>query len=436
MVYPPHSPIEKLRRIEEFLDLLDRRPEVRSWIRILSIGQRHGATGESRGDNFDGEYIAIESKIREIVPELRGLNRLRCRFMSFSSPLLSGIRQLPHLDDLELEDFQFIQGTADETPSWDTISQNRPPLRNLTVYFKGPFSTPATQAVIHLLQQETLTKLIFQPPLVLNLRDSILWMISSHIPDHVFTSLRELRIILSYSDAGVQDFVQFGARCPNLVSLTVDWLTTRTPNALVDQLRRSSLAEHPFPALQKFRGSLKLASILVQGRPVHSVTGHTGRGRSGDESGPTIASNIAALRPSVPLRELRLDVPKWNEPDIEVIAKHHPDLEELVYKFCGQDPVVSQFSGRESVVTRFPAQEPALGWSTTLEDALGKLGQLKRLTLEDTDIRISGARNDSQTNDVGDDHDLIVKLRSLCPNLQWVHISQLSRWKLRLEPMD
>ncbi|KAG8907497.1 hypothetical protein FRC01_007656 [Tulasnella sp. 417] len=408
---PAKSSIHKLRRIEKLLDLLDRRQEVKSWIRTFSIG-RTPSEGRLaiREDNFDEEYLALEPKIHKAVPELQDLRSLRCGLVSFPSSLFDGILRLPHLDDLQLEDLQFIQGTADQTPM--QICQNESPLRRLTIESFGPLSTPVTQALNHLLLKKTLAVLIYWPPLFPDPQTwiSLLWVISTYIPDYVFTSLREVDIILPTSNADVQHFVQFGARCPNLVSLTISWnYLEESLGELENQLRGACLAEHPFPALQKFAGPLALASIFVEGRPVHSVMSDFLYEFNWNRSGATLASQIAALRPGVPLRVLHLAAQEWKEADFETIAQHHPDLEELVYELYGPD---------------------LMRWSSRLEDALRKLAKLKSITLKQT------SSSDNLTNGVDDDHYLIVKLRSLCPNLQQANMPWLGIWKRHPQRKD
>ncbi|KAG9026300.1 hypothetical protein FS837_004650 [Tulasnella sp. UAMH 9824] len=398
---------QKILQIEELLCLLERRPGVKLWIRTLSIGLNDGA--RAGATNFEKEYLALEPKIQKVVPELRRLRLLRCGYMYFSSSLLYGILRLPHLEILQLGDFQFIQRTADETPSW--IGQTESPLRSLTLKSLGPLSTSMKEALIHLLQKTTLVELTHWPSLYPDQRESrsvnLFWVISTHIPDYVFTSLQELDIRLPDSNAAIQHFVQFGARCPNLISLIIGWNSLEDSlKEAEDQLRRSSLAEHPFPALREFDGPLALASIFVQGRPVHSVISDIWYGSSSDESGTTMASDIAALKPSIPLRVLHLAAPEWNEADIEAIAQHHPDLEELVYNH----------SGRE-----------LMGWSTRLGDAVGKLAKLKTLTLEFIEYGVPQALSDK----LSDDHQTIAEIRSLCPNLQRANLGWLGIWELR-----
>ncbi|KAG8897144.1 hypothetical protein FRC00_004748, partial [Tulasnella sp. 408] len=116
-VHALEDPIEKYHRIKELLDLLDRRPEVKLWIRILSIGREIEIQGRER-DDVDVEYIALERRIHKVTSELRGLSELRCMHMVFTPTFLSAILQLPQLDDLELKYFQVLQGPTDPTPDW------------------------------------------------------------------------------------------------------------------------------------------------------------------------------------------------------------------------------------------------------------------------------------------------------------------------------
>lgn len=325
---------KKLRRIEALLNLLSRRPEIRSWIRILSIGRKNVKRLNPQDHNFTSTYFSMEPKILQIVPELRNLNLLRCGLMFFSSSFFSHILRLPHLYELHFENIQFSQDTADQTPYWSTIGQDRLPLKILTLASLKPPSIRTTGALIHLLQQETLVELTSWPPVCLDLGTWVTLprITLNHIPDFVFTSLRKLHISLAPSDVEVQYFVRFGARCPNLISLNISNHYVETPKQL-DDLRHSTLAENPFPALQEFEGSLALAPVFVQGRPVHRVIGDICEGVEWPtRSGPTLASNLAALTPSVSLHVLSLATPHWNEADIEAIAQHHPGLEELVYE--------------------------------------------------------------------------------------------------------
>ncbi|KAG8897146.1 hypothetical protein FRC00_004750 [Tulasnella sp. 408] len=343
------DPIEKLHRIKELLDLLERRPEVKSWIRILSIG---GEIPEIRipggeRDDFAAEYITVERRIQKVIPELRGLSELRCRHMFFTSTLFSAVLQVPQLDELELEYFQFIRGPTDPTPDWSAVRRDRSPLQRLTVKdFQPPLErTTVAEALVHLLRQETLAELNFLPPRLPFLgvgSASLLSIISNGIPDYVFKGLRKLNIVLTPTYAEAQNFVQFGTRCPNLASLTIRWGLKNSWYLIGDQLRHMSLEEHPFPALQEFNGQLALASIFVQGRPVHSVNSRDMDAINQVEQGTVVISNIVALRPSVPLRVLRLTTAVWDEAYIETIAQHHAELEELVYEHWEREEMVSQ----------------------------------------------------------------------------------------------
>ncbi|KAG8897145.1 hypothetical protein FRC00_004749 [Tulasnella sp. 408] len=352
-VHPYKDPIEKLHRIKKLLDLLDRRPEVKLWIRILSIGREIGIQGRKQ-DGFDVEYIAVERRIHEVISELRGLSELRCMHMLFTPTLFSAILQLPQLDDLELKYFQVIQGPTDPTPDWSAVRRDGSSLRRLTVKdFESytPFEcVTVAEALVHLLRQETLAELNYLPPrsLVLLLGSvSLVSIISDRISDYVFKGLRKLNIVLNPTDAEVQSFVHFGTRCPNLVSLTIRWSLVGSRYLIGDQLRHRCLEEHPFPALQEFDGQLALASIFVQGRPVHSVNDRDMPIRSNDESGPIVISNIAALRPSVPLRVFGITTAVWDETYIETIAQHHTELEELVYVHWAREQVVRPGLDRE-----------------------------------------------------------------------------------------
>ncbi|KAG8899248.1 hypothetical protein FRC01_010609 [Tulasnella sp. 417] len=406
MVDPFNQSVERLRRIEALLNLFNRRPEVKSWIRILYMGQTNISRRRTRDDDHKNKYIAIEPKIHNLVPGLRGLNLLVCGIMSFSSSLFSDILQLPNLDKLQLVGLQFSQNTSDQMQDWNTIDHNRSPLRSLNVRLLKPPSAETTQALLHLLQRETLTELTSRPYRFRELEDWITLppIIFAHIPDYVFTSLRKLNIVLvlGTSDVEVQHFTQFGARCPNLVSLTIRSLFEETPREL-DVFRRSSLAEHPFPTLQEFSGSLTLAPSLVQGRPVRRVIGDILRINERNRGVPSMPSNIVALKPSVPLRVLHLTTRCWNDDDIEAVAQQHPGLEELVYE---------DLSGK------------ILDWSARAEDGFRKLGNLKRFTLG------NGEDLEVLTDAVKDDDYLIVKLRSACPNIQWARFSWLGIWKL------
>ncbi|KAG8912880.1 hypothetical protein FRC00_003573 [Tulasnella sp. 408] len=380
------DPIEKLHRIKELLDLLDRRPEVKSWIRILSIGgeiPKIRIPGGKR-DEFAAEYIIVERRIHDVIPELRGLSELRCRHMVFTPTLFPAILQLPQLDGLELEYFQVIRGLTDPTPDW------------------------MAEALVHLLRLETLVELSYLPPQIPILvgSASLVSTISNRIPEYVFKGLRKLNIVLNPTDTEVQGFVRFGTRCPSLVSLTIRWSNPRSRYLIGDQLRHRSLKQQPFPALQEFDGQLALASIFAQGRPVHSVECRSLRIRNDDEKGPIMISNIAALRPSVPLRVLRLTTAVWDEIYIETVAQHHTELEELVYEHWGREE---------------------MGWTARLEDALGKLAKLQRLALKRGGTFFAP---NNLTHKLDEDHQVIIKLRSLCPNLQRAELGWLGIWTL------
>ncbi|KAG9041902.1 hypothetical protein FS837_011612 [Tulasnella sp. UAMH 9824] len=405
VVHPWKDSILKFYRIKELLDLLKRRPEIKSWIRILSIDREQVIPGGVQ-DDFEAGYIELERRIHKMIPDLRGLRELRCRCISFTSALFSAILQLPQLNDLELERFRFLPGSTDPTPDWSAVRQDEPRLRRLTVKTFGPFlnTTPAAEALVHLLRQETLAELNYWPSPLSVGWVSLVSIISSRIPDYVFEGLRKLNIVLTPTDAEVQDFVQIGARCPNIVSLTIRWKSIHSQYLIGDQLRRMSLKEHPFPALQEFDGQLALATIFVQGRPVHSVNNHGMNTRIPDERGPVVISSIAALRPSVPLRVLRLTTVMWDETYIETIVQHHTELEELVHEYWG---------------------EPLI-WTAGLGDALGKLAKMQRLSLK---RRRNGAPN-NLIHKLDDDNPVIAKLRRSCPNLQQVNLCWLGVWKL------
>ncbi|KAG9026301.1 hypothetical protein FS837_004651 [Tulasnella sp. UAMH 9824] len=341
-VHPWRDSKVKLYRIKELLDLLDSRQEVKSWIRILSVGREQVLPGGGR-DGFEAGYSTLESRIHKVIPELRGLRELRCGHMYFTSTLFSAILRLPQLDDLGVEYFEFVGGPTDPTPDWSAVRQDESPLRRLTVKAFGPTLNipPVAEALVRLLRQETLVELNYWPPPLPVGSVSLVSIISSRIPDYVFEGLRKLNIVLTPSDAEVQDFVQFGTRCPNLASLTINWNLINSQYLIGDQLRRRSLKEHPFPALQEFKGRLALASIFVQGRPVHTVDSRYMNSHIKNESGTAVISNIAALRPSVPLRVLRLITAVWDETYIETIAQHYTELEELVHEHWEREEMVN-----------------------------------------------------------------------------------------------
>ncbi|KAG8945197.1 hypothetical protein FRC00_010226, partial [Tulasnella sp. 408] len=331
------SPSLKLLRIEGLLDFLERQPEVKPWIRTLSTGRETPSLGTPPGGNFESDYLAVERRIHKVIPELRGLNSLRCGFTSFSASVFAGLLQLPHLERLEFEEFRLTQDPSDQTPDWDAIDQHGSALRYLTVNAIGPPSSPTTSAMVHLLKQEKLVELTYRPHIYLQLHRGLspLWTISTRVPDYVFTSLRRLYIMLPPSDVEAHDFVQLGARCPNVTSLTISWNFLDTTSQLEDRLKRGGLTEYHFPALQHFEGPFTLAPIFVQGRPVHSIFSDMFtqlREPAVNETRMPLVLNIAALKPRTPLRVLHLVVSHSSDEDIEAVAKHHQELEELVYE--------------------------------------------------------------------------------------------------------
>ncbi|KAG8903009.1 hypothetical protein FRC01_009374, partial [Tulasnella sp. 417] len=366
MVHEFQEPLLKLRRIKKLLDLLERRPEVKLWVRALFIGQ---ASFSIEHQEVKKKYLAVEARVHKLVPDLQNLRSLFCGFMSFSSSLFGGVLKLPRLEKLEVQDFQLKQGQPDPTPNWDAMNRQGGSLRTLTVKAIVSSSPQTTSAVIRLLQQESLAALAYWPHLFPETRGgvSLFWIILQHIPDYVFTGLRRLTIMIPPSDIEVQRFVQFGTQCPNVTSLTLSWNFVDSPSRLLDRLRGSGLAEHHFPALQHFKGPFDFAPSFTRGRPVDTVisdplTQH--RRKHEGEDGATVAFNVAALKPSVPLRVLHLIVMEWNEADIEAVGQHHPGLEEFTYEYIGVDD---------------------LCWSPGIEEAFGKLAKLRMLTLENTE---------------------------------------------------
>ncbi|KAG8907498.1 hypothetical protein FRC01_007657 [Tulasnella sp. 417] len=426
-VDPSRSSTLKLRRIEELLDFLEHRPELKTWVRVLSAGRESPSLWRPRGDNFESHYLAVEQRIFKFIPELRRLNSLRCGFMSFPSSVLAGLLQLPQLERLEFEEFRVIQNPSEKTPDWDAVDQHRTALRYLTVNAVGPPSTPTTSAMVHLLKQENLVDLTYRPHVFLQVHRgvSLLWTISSHTPDYVFTSLRQLHIMLPPSDVEAQHFVELGGRCPNLTSLTITWNFLDTTSQLEDRLKRGGLTACHFPALQRFEGPFSLAPIFAQGRPVHTIFSDMFtqlRGADRNENRIPLPLNIAALKPSISLRVLHLVVSRWSDGDIEAIARHHPELEELVYECLETDAMVGDCSDPTHTASIHIFAVGLQCWSTRLEDAFRVLTKLKRLTLENME-------DDIPPGDADDDDYLIAKLRGLCPNLRYACISWLGTWR-------
>lgn len=336
-------PTLAVRQIEEFLDMLEYRPEVKMWIRMLSIGQasRHGSP------EFSKEYLAVEWRIHKVVPELKNLNSLRCGFMPFPPTLFRDVLQLPQLERLRLEYFELQESTSEHTADWNNVNQNKSPPRTLTVMTRVSPAIQAVSAMIQLLQQETLTDLICWPSSFGGqLRGDlpILEVISTHIPEYVFMGLRRLSIKLS-SDVEVRHFVDMGARCPNLTTLS---LTNGviSESRLNDQINRGGFALHHFPTLQRFEGPLAVAPLFTQGRRVHAVIDDksTGLGVALAENEATPASNIENLKPGIPLRVLHVVVKRWSDADIEAVARCHPELEELDLRYVGEGKMVSDCS--------------------------------------------------------------------------------------------
>lgn len=321
--------------------MLERQPEVKTWIRMLSIGQasRHGSP------EFGGEYLAIEWRIHKVVPELKNLNSLRCGFMLFPPTLFRDVLQLPRLERLKLEHFELQESTSEHTADRNNVDQNKSSLRILTVMTRVSPAIQAVSAMIRLLQRETLTDLTCWPPsLGGRLRGELttLEIISTHIPEYVFMGLRRLAITLS-SDVEVQRFVDLGARCPNLTTLS---LISSPISRLEDHIKRGGFALHHFPALQRFRGPLAVAPLFTQGRRVHTVIDDLpsvlGADLAEDETTP--ASSIEDLKPGVPLRVLHFVVKRWSDVDVEAVAQCHPELEELALKYVGGGKMVSDCS--------------------------------------------------------------------------------------------
>ncbi|KAG8980060.1 hypothetical protein FRC05_007503 [Tulasnella sp. 425] len=404
------SPMLRLRRIEELLNLLEHRPEIKTWIRTLSIGQSC-ILGLFANIEFDKKYPTIEQRVQKLVPELHSLNSLRCGLISFSSPLFSGVLRLPQLGRLELEHFQLPQSASENTVDWSTVDRNKTSLRSLTIMTLGPPAIQTVSAIIHLLQRETLVELIYQPSMWRSQPGGVtlLEVISTHIPDYVFVGLRRLAIKLSSADVEVRRFVDLGARCPNLTTLSIDSMSLFDSSSQIeDRIKRGGIALHHFPALQRFEGPLVLAPIFTQGRSVHTVIGDAlprSHGIDWAENETTPAPSIATLRPGVPLRVLHLVVLQWSDADIEAVAQYHPELQELVYSYLG---------------------EGKMFWSARSEEAFRKLSNLRRIALGES-------LNSIAPNVIEDDHHTITKLRNLCPSLQQADISELGTWRLRPE---
>ncbi|KAG8955482.1 hypothetical protein FRC04_008833 [Tulasnella sp. 424] len=337
----PRPPMQKISRIEELLDLIEHRPEIKMWIRVLSIGRSSiGLPEDGEGDKI-GRYLIMEARIHKVVPELQNLSSLRCGFMSFSSSLFSGVVQLPQLERLELEDFQLDHDPSDHTPNWDATARNRSSLQTLIVKGVASSSAQTASAIVHLLQRETLVDLSYWPHLFPEIRGgiSLFRIVLRQIPQYIFTGLQRLTFMLPPNDIEVGHFVQFGTQCPNVTSLTICWNFMDSPKQMEDRIMRGGLGDHHFPALEHFDGPFALAPIFARRRPVHTIiTDPLSQFQvtsTGNET--TTAVDIAALEPRVPLRVLYLVVWRWNEADIEAVAQHHPGLEELTYEWMGDE---------------------------------------------------------------------------------------------------
>ncbi|KAG8926208.1 hypothetical protein FRC00_003123 [Tulasnella sp. 408] len=381
MVDDDQGPTLKLRQIAELLNLLDRRPEVKMWIRILSVGQN---SVSRRRRSVNQEYLPIEARIYKLIPELQNLNHLQCGLVSFSSALFAGVLQLPQLERLELQDFQLKQDLTDPASNWNSINRHGESLQSLVVKESISSSPETTSAIVYLLQQESLVELEYWATLFPDVGGGVspFWIILQEIPEYVFTSLRQLEVMLPPSDIEFEQFVQFGTQCPNITSLTVIWNFTDSSDRLIARFKRCGLAEHHFPALQYFNGPFALAPSFTRGRPVDTViTDPWTRDiwNYAGENERTVAFDVAALKPSVPLRVLHFVVKRWNDADIGAVAQHYPELEELTYDYNGDD-------NRRL--------------SPGVEEAFGKLAKLKSLALVN-------AEDGYPENKISDDHPLV-----------------------------
>ncbi|KAG9049884.1 hypothetical protein FS837_008806 [Tulasnella sp. UAMH 9824] len=160
MGHPYQQPMLMLHRIGTFLDLLERRPEIKSWIHVLSIGKAYFMIQDQ---TVDYSYRIMGARGHKVVPKLQNLRSLQCGSMSFSSSLFGSIFQLQQLEKLEVEDFQMKEDLSDPTPNWDTMRQHGGALQRLRVKAVVSSSPQTTSALICLLQQESLTKLEYWP---------------------------------------------------------------------------------------------------------------------------------------------------------------------------------------------------------------------------------------------------------------------------------
>ncbi|KAG8914986.1 hypothetical protein FRC01_003840 [Tulasnella sp. 417] len=321
----------KMACIQGFLRLLEVRHEVKAWVKTFEAGIYPGIVW-SRPLDY-AEYTAVLPRIKSLIPELRNLRSLRCGLTVLTPYLYSNILRLETLETLDLNLDQLDSEAVNVDHPLDR-SANPPicPLRRLDISGEMEDKGATVSAILALIRLGTLTELKYWARVMPETARGITLFqaIKECIPNHIFSGLRYLEVVMPESGANAQWFLHLGERCPNLVELRVHRNFIEHPFDFALWLG-DQVTERHFPSLLRFAGPLALAPIFAQNRPVYSVgTSLHPFGIGPDD--PTIPVNaIRSLKPSVPIRVLDLFAPRWNDDDIEAVAHHHPQVEQFTY---------------------------------------------------------------------------------------------------------
>ncbi|KAG8926209.1 hypothetical protein FRC00_003124 [Tulasnella sp. 408] len=321
----------KMSHIQEFLEFVEVRQEVKSWVKAFEVGPYPNNVW--RHQPAFTEYIAALPRIQSLIPQLKALHTLRCNLTVLTPSLYSGILRLEALKTLDLK----LDQLDSEAVNMDLLlggNADSPicPVRRLEMSGEMANTDTTASAILALVQLETLKELKYwarmwwDPPSGITLFQAI----RERIPNHSFSGLRYLEVVTPKSGVEAQHFLHLGEQCPNLTELRIHRSFAEDPRDLALWLGNRFTERH-FPSLQRFAGPLAIAPIFTLNRPVYSVETNSYPFRIGSDTLTTPVHQIVAIKPSVPVRILNLFARQWDDDGIEAVSQYHPHVEQFTY---------------------------------------------------------------------------------------------------------
>lgn len=294
-------------RISTVSSFMDRRPEIKQWIRAISL---IGPPDRVRTTMFNPALTTLFTRLENIetvyisnwtvVPSLlSGLNLDQMREIVVESSLMEQFHAIPALQPGSL-------------------------LRYL--WLDGIFDTHAAEAFAPLIRSPGLKRLGIlrdnQPFLSTHLRND---------PNYKFGGLLQLTIAAPITPFETRCFMALVQQCPEIHSLHI-YSQPLEPNPEPSSLLNPTLPIYIFSKLTEFVGPLSIACRIVRDRPISRII------VDGWQDAPDVLTRdlLVPLMPTVPITLLHLRAEWWTEGLLETIADLFPALEDFSLKFsCG-----------------------------------------------------------------------------------------------------